>query len=214
MKKTWIMAVLAAAFLYACKNKKNDATKVAGPSAETNSPASTTTAPDPRADSAAIRSVITGFYNWYDTAYQALDDYPLYRSAKKNGGPPYRIDWTVAENYQRYLRAAAPQLGESFLAAQKRFLQSCDSAFKVDTEDELPYGFDYDWYTNSQEEPAYLIEQLNKPGAWDIRIRGEEAVVAIKGSYNDGSREVVQTILKVDMKKEGGSWKIANIGGE
>ncbi len=63
--------------------------------------------------------------------------------------------------YQDFIRTSAPQLGEEFIKNQKHFFEQCDSAFKVDVKDEIPYGFDWDWYTNSQEDPQYLLDEMN-----------------------------------------------------
>lgn len=213
MRKHWIMAGLAALTLGSCQSGKKEKAAAATTSA-TAAETPVTATPDPGKDSAAIRNLVSSFYQWYDKGYQALYNYKLYSSPKKNGGPPYRINWTEVERYQQYLRQAAPQLSTGFFETQRQFLQSCDSAFQVDREDEIPYGFDYDWYTNSQEEPAYLLEQLDKPGAWRIAVNGDGATVDIRGSYDDGTRQVEQTILKLDLRREAGSWKIIKIGGE
>lgn len=165
-------------------------------------------------DSTAIRQVIRDFYSWYKDHYERLMDFQLYSSIKKNDGPPYAINWSQVEKYQAFIKDSVPQLGQAFLESQRMMLQECDSAFKVDTEDEIPYGFDYDWYTNSQEDPEYYSGEVNKPLAWKMRVNGEEAQVEVTGAYEDNGVSRESVILSLLMKKEKGRWTIARIGNE
>ena len=112
----------------------------------------------------------------------------------------------------QFIRSAAPQLGEEFISNQKHFFQQCDSAFKKDVEDEIPYGFDYDWYTNSQEDAQYLVDEINKNKPWSISITGDNAFVEVKGDLDDNGKKTESTFLTLYMKKESGQWKIAKIG--
>src|SRR4030095_6627578 len=102
-------------------------------------------------------------------------------------------------------------LGEEFIKNKRKFLKECDSAFKVDTEDDLPYGFDYDWYTNSQEEISYTVEELKNADKWVIRVKGNTAEVEV---HNDSGNGSVKTyaFMCYTMSREKGKWKIANIG--
>jgi len=210
MKKIMII-VSAVGLLYACKGKKE---APAGDAHETtNRPAAA--ADD---DSVQIRKVVTGFYNWYGNNYKKLMDFSLYSGIKKKDHPPYKINWEIVEKYQAFIRDSVPQLGQAFLASQKEMLRQCDSAFKVDTEDEIPYGFDYDWYTNSQEDTKYYVDEVNKPHHWDLTINGDNATVGVKGDYtineNGKEKNAEAVILKLQMKKENGKWTIARIGNE
>lgn len=208
MKKITI-AILVAASLWACKGKKEEPAKTEEKNETINTPAE---------DSAQIRKVITDFYNWYENNYQKLMDYKLYSSIKKADNPPYKINWDEVEKYQAFIRDSIPQLGQEFLQNQKKMLQQCDSAFKVDTEDEIPYGFDYDWYTNSQEDTKYTTDEVNKPLNWDLAVNGDYANVGVKGNYmtneNGTEKKSEAVILKLQMKKENGKWTIARIGNE
>lgn len=209
MKKITLTLFILAA-LYACKGKKEE------PAA--NEPKTTETAGTVAEDSAQIRKVITDFYNWYGRNDMKLMKYDLYSGIKKKDAPPYKINWDEVEKYQAFLRDSVPQLGQEFLQNQKKMLQQCDSAFKVDTEDEVPYGFDYDWYTNSQEDTKYTTDEINKPLGWDITVNGDYANVGVKGvviSYENGNeKKKEEVILKLQMKKENGKWTIARIGNE
>jgi len=200
-----LFLLMVSASLIACSNKKKEA--------EPEKTAEVTTTVSVAEDSAAIRQVILDFYNWYTPNYEKLMDYQLYKGVKKPHTPPYQIDWPIVDKYQAYLRQAAPQLGEDFYKAQKSMLAQADSAFKVDLEEELPYGFDYDWYTNSQEEPSYFLDGIKASKKWMIQVKGEDATVEIEApeSENFASGSL---LIFVGLKKENGQWKIARIGND
>lgn len=166
----------------------------------------TTTAADPAKDSAEIRAVVTSFYNWYNTNYTKLMKFDLYSGIKKKEAPPYKINWDQVEKYQQFIHDSIPQLGSAFLANQKHFFEQCDSAFKKDVQDDIPYGFDYDWYTNSQEEVQYTLDEIKKNN-WIITPSGADARVQI-----GGSKESNDSGLIIFMKKENDKWTIAKIG--
>jgi hypothetical protein len=203
--KTFLMFLLAGAILIiSCKDKKQNSAN------ETQQPTATA---DPVKDSAEIRAAITSFYNWYTTNYTKLMKYDLYSGIKKEDAPPYKINWDGVEKYQQFIRDSIPQLGEEFLKNQKRFFEQCDSAFKKDVEDDIPYGFDYDWYTNSQEDSQYLLDGINKSAKWIINVKGDDATVEI-GAPEDKNYVSGSLLIQLDMKKENGAWKIAKIGND
>jgi hypothetical protein len=212
MKKL-IPVLIITTFTFAyCKDKKNEPGKNADqPKTEeaTQSPKQ-----DTAKDSAEIRKVITDFYNWYNKNFAKFQSYELYTSIKKKNNPPYKIDWDEVTKYQDFIRTSVPQLGEEFIKNQKHFFEQCDSAFKVDVQDELPYGFDYDWYTNGQDDPQYLVDEINKARPWPISWAGDYATVAVKGAYDNNGKQEESTFITLTMKKENGQWKIAKIGTE
>lgn len=208
------MRLFISAFLFitfvgfmACKDKKKGTEMVA-----VAEPKTAEVAQDAAKDSTAIRKLITDFYNLYNKNYSTFQAYNLYSSSKKKGMPPYKINWDQVEKYQNFIRTSIPQLGEEFIGNQKRFFRQCDSAFKVDVEDELPYGFDYDWYTNSQEDAQYSVDEINKPTAWLITRSGDYATVEVKGWYDNNGKKALTAFITLTMKKENGQWKIAKIG--
>ncbi len=207
MKEIFSILSFAAISLLACNANTKPAEKNDAVEKKTEE-----TVADPAGDSTEIRKVITDFYNWYNTNYTKFQGYNLYSSIKKKDLPPYKINWDEVEKYQQFIRTSVPQLGEEFIINQKRFLQQCDSAFKIDVNDDIPYGFDYDWYTSSQEEPSYLLDGINKSGKWIINVKGEVASVEI-GAPDDKDYLAGSLLLYVGMKKENGQWKIAKIGG-
>ena len=164
------------------------------------------------ADSVQIRNTIITFYNWYNKNYTKFQAFTLYTSVKTKEGPPYKINWKEAERYFIFLRTAVPGLSEAFIKNQRIFFKQCDSAFKVNTEDEIPYGFDYDWYTNSQEEPQWLVDELKKSKQWVTSVKGNDANVDVLGYYIDQGNKVETVVMCFSMKKEKGKWKIAKIG--
>ncbi|MEO7922757.1 MAG: hypothetical protein ABIR30_03705 [Chitinophagaceae bacterium] len=193
----------------ACKDKKqNQAT-------ENNTETKMETSADPVKDSAGIRTVITDFYNWYakEINYKKLQKFDLYSGTKKKDAPPYKINWEEVDKYQAFIRDSVPQLGEEFLKNQKILFTKADSAFKVDVNDEVPYYFDYDWYTNSQEDPQYLLDGINKSNKWVVIVKGDNATVEI-GSPEDKNYISGSLLIQLDMQRENGNWKIAKIGND
>lgn len=198
VKRVLFFLSASAIIIAACKDKKQS------PGKETEHQDINFIA-DSAKDSSEIRAVITSFYNWYSTNYSRLMKYDLYSGISKEDGPPYKINWSEVVKYQQFIRDSIPQLGESFLQLQKHFFEQCDSAFKKDVEDDIPYGFDYDWYTNSQEDVQYRLDQINGPYTWIIKSEGNQANVQI-----GGSRPEID-IFVLYMKKENGKWTIAQV---
>lgn len=161
-------------------------------------------------DSAHIRTVVLDFYNWYNKNYEKFMEFRLYKGIKKNDMPPYKINWEEVKKYQDFIKSSVPNLGEEFLTDQLAFFKQCDSAFKVDVNDEIPYGFDYDWYTNSQEDPQYLLDEINKKeNKWQINVNGNIAKVKVNDNQNKD-----YAILTMLLKKEDDKWTIVKIGNE
>jgi hypothetical protein len=207
MKKIIFSLCIFFSGLMACKDKKKEAETPTVVEPKTESSVS-----DPAKDSTEIRKVITEFYNWYTRNDTKFQEYDLYSGIKKKDEPPYKINWEEVTKYQDFIRTSVPQLSEEFFTNQKKMLQQCDSAFKVDVTDELPYGFDYDWYTNSQEDPQYLLDEINKNKPWPINIEGSTAFVEVKGEFENNGKKELSTFVSLYMKKENGQWKIAKIG--
>ena len=209
MKRIIFFLFIATIGIVSCKDKKTTTEKDA---VATEQKTPEMAAADPAKDSTKVRTVIMNFYNWYNTSFTKFQEYHLYGGIKKKDMPPYKINWDQVTKYQDFIRTSVPQLGDEFLSNQKKFFQQCDSAFKVDVEDELPYGFDYDWYTNSQEDPSYLLDGINKSAKWMINVKGKEASVEI-GAPDHKDYLAGSLLLYVGMKKENGKWTIAKISG-
>ncbi len=205
MKRIIPALIIVALIAVSCKEKNK----------ETADMDKTTVNTDPAKDSAEIRQTVMDFYNWYHNNFRSFFRYNLYDGLKKADEPPYKFNWDEAEKYQQFIRDSVPYLGQAFLDNQLRFFKQCDSAFKVDVQDDIPYGFDYDWYTNSQEGTEYLLEDLRNPKTeWSIRINGDEATVAVKASREYEGKTETYTAIGLSMRKENGKWTIAKIGNE
>jgi len=163
-------------------------------------------------DSVQIKTTVLNFYNWYDKNWKKLDGFKLYNGIKVKDLPPYKINWKEAERYFSFIKINVPQLGEEFISNERKFFKQCDSAFKAEPKDEIPYGFDYDRFTNSQEEPDWFIDELKKAKQWAMTITGTTAAVDILGSYLDNGKELETVIMCLAMKKEKSRWKIVKIG--
>lgn len=198
--KYFVIVFFCTALIVSCKDKKQNAAS--------GQPATVVTS-DPVKDSTEIREVISSFYNWYDKNFAKFQTYDLYSGIRKKDAPPYKINWHEVKKYQQFIHDSIPQLGEEFNMNQKRFFEQCDSAFKVDVEDDIPYGFDFDWFTNSQEDTKYLLDEINKSLPWAITITGDKATVDVKGEYNNDGEKKTETTITIQMKKENGKWKIA-----
>jgi len=202
--KQFVLILFTATSLFACNNNKQETDPKQQPAV--------ITAAD-TGDSVNIRNVILDFYTWYTGNYDKMMGYQLYRGINKMDQPPYKINWDEVKRYQAFIKDSVPQLGKDFLDNQMKMFRQCDSAFKVDLADEIPYGFDYDWYTNSQEEPSYLLTGIRSSGKWIISINGDEASVEI-GAPEDKNYVPGSLLLFVGLKKENGQWKIAKIGND
>jgi hypothetical protein len=201
MKQLLIVFFAAALFATACKEKSKTEKD---PATQANSFS---------ADSTAIRETVVSFYEWYTKNWERFNRYDLYDGAKKEDAPPYKIDWDEAAKYKQFIQDSVPQLGATFVSNIDLLLRKCDSAFKVDVGDDVPYFFDFDWYTNTQEDPAYLLEEMKKSNQWDIKINGDDASVEVKG-FDEGGTRPAATVIRLQMKKESGQWKIAKTWSE
>jgi hypothetical protein len=204
--KQAIIFILAMTTLIACNNKKEE-------KQETTTVPTVETSADPAADSAAIRAVIIDFYTWYTANYKKLMGYNLYSSVKKNNGAPYKMNWEEVKRYQDFIRDSIPQLGDAYLVYQKGMFDKADSAFKVDLDGDVPAYFDYDWFTNSQEDPSYLLEGIKASQKWMLNVKGDEATVEI-GAPENKNYVSGSLLLFVGLKKENGQWTIAKIGND
>jgi hypothetical protein len=208
MKQTILFLFVLLSTLVSCNNSKTEKEgTVTTDTAMVESKAETSS------DSVAIRAVITGFYNWYTSNYKKLMGYDLYSSIKKNNGAPYKMNWEQVKKYQNFIRDSIPQLGDAFLVNQRQMFEKADSAFKIDIGDYVPYYFDFDWYTNSQEDPAYLLNGINKSQKWIVNVKGDEAWVEI-AAPDDKDYLAGSLLLYVGLKKENGQWTIAKIGND
>ncbi len=156
-------------------------------------------------DYAQIKNTINAFYKWYNTNWKKTNSFKIYKSKQGTEGPPYVIDWKEAERYFNHLRKNVSYLSEAFIQNEKQGFKNSEEDFKKYPEDELPSGFDYDHFTNTQEEPAYFLQELmKKDNQWKFNA-GTAGTIIVTIISNDGA-----VFFCGQMKKEKGVWKIAD----
>lgn len=160
-------------------------------------------------DSAQARTTVTNFYKWYNTNWKKLSAFRLYKGKTKKDSPPYVIDWEEAGRYFSYLRKNVPYFAEGFITTEKKRLTKAEIYFQKAPEDDIPAGFDYDSFTNSQESPGvFLKELLNGSNRWKI-IYPEKGQAHISVMYPEGD-----LFCCSDLVKEKGVWKITGLSCE
>ncbi|MEO7310169.1 MAG: hypothetical protein ABIX01_07225 [Chitinophagaceae bacterium] len=158
----------------------------------------------------AAKDAVVAFLKWYKTGNKGFDQYKLYMSAKaKTDGPPYKINWKTVEKHFAWIKAKAPLFAAAFIVNEKQFFEYCDLEYKKNPEDEIPSGFDYERVMGSQEDVAYVINDiwLKKGIVWKVTLRntGEaEVSIAEKGAPDD--EDAKEHFLMV---KENGKWRVA-----
>lgn len=203
--KQLILLAFTALSLTACKEKKQDPTQQ-----DTTPVATGSSFAD---DSTAIRKLVLDFYDWYTANDEQLMKFKLYSGKKKSDEPPYQLNWDQIDLYQAFIRDSVPYLGAAFLEQQRKMFKQVDSALKASPEDEIPFGFDYDWYTNSQEDPSYLLDGIKASGKWMLQIKGDDATLEI-GAPEDKNYVSGSLLIFIGLKKENGRWTISEIGND
>jgi hypothetical protein len=160
-------------------------------------------------DSTQIRTTITNFYKWYQKNTTRISGFRLYSETGKT--PPFKINWKEVDRYLGWLKINAPQLGGEFAHNERLFFKECEKEFATQEKDDVPFGFDGDRFTNSQE-PEYTLEEMKKARQWTVKINDATASVEAWGAYTDKGKEVETLIICFEMKKEKGKWTIAKIG--
>ena len=166
-------------------------------------------------DSVQIKNTVIQFYKWYKANWKQLAAFKLYKSRQHKEGPPYMINWKEVETYFSYLRHHVPYLGEAFIASERRAFKAIDAAFIKYPEDDVPAGFDYDRFTDTQQDPKWFWQELNKKAnTWTITISGNKATVVVKGK-NDQDKAAEDTdVFCGSVAKEKGTWKMATLACE
>ncbi len=154
------------------------------------------------------------FYKWYTANSSKVSAFKLYKSKKGKDGPPYAMNWTVVDSFFSYLRRNAPFLGEGFMKSERKNFKQIDAAFAKYPKDELPAGFDYDRFTDTQESPQWFWQQLNKKSTtWTIIVSGDKANIEVKGKGEANATEPLDLFCGKAVK-EGGVWKLATLACE
>lgn len=170
----------------------------------------------------AVKKVYIDFARWYKTHGSVLDGFDLISGVDTGDNglqPPYRMNWKNVEKYFATIRKKVPWLGETFIANERKFLKSCEKAWKKHPEEEIIMGFDYDRFVGGQESPDFMVNYtiLSKKILWRVDIKGDDATIYYmeKGARDDNNKPMKITDgTKVKMKKEKGVWKIALLQNE
>jgi hypothetical protein len=159
------------------------------------------------ADETVCKTTVIDFYKWYKANSRKIDAFVLYKGKKKNNMPPYIIDWKAVDRYFAFVRKSVPYLGEAFISNEKKFFADTQKDFDIYPDDEVPPGFDYDRFTDSQEDAKYTLSQviLNRKSQWDVKLKGNTAVV-----YITVPGGIEQQKAKVELTKEKDIWKISH----
>ncbi len=159
------------------------------------------------AEQRLVKQVVVDFYKWYAINDAKLYKFKLYKGKIEKDTPPYIVDWKVAEKYFTYIRKNVPWLGEAFIDNERKFLKQCQQSFNKYPEDEMPIGFDYDRFTDTQEDAKYTLSGtvLNKKMLWQINIKNNTT----KAEVFISEKQKTDEISKIEVVKEKDFWKIS-----
>ncbi len=155
-----------------------------------------------------IRQTIQTFYAWYFTHHKEASAFPEFMGhagLKAVTG----VNWDEVRKLHDYLRKNAPGLGEAYFQNDLEFLREKDSLFHAHPDEDM--GFDYDRFTQSQDDLSYLRRQLAARNRWDITINNDTAYVT---AYGRKGSPIPDFAFSWEMRKESGLWKIARIQGD
>jgi hypothetical protein len=163
-------------------------------------------------DSVQIEHTITSFYKWYNNNWEKVNAFKLYNSKTGPEGPPYIVNWKGVKKYFTYLKKEAPQLHPEFYLAEREEFKRLQKGFDKNPQEAIAIGFDYDRFTNSQDEPQWFITELKKTAKWQIDYKtNTEAIITLWQSASDARGDYQYQLMCFDMKKTGKGWKIAAI---
>jgi hypothetical protein len=164
-------------------------------------------------DSLLIKSKITNFYKWYNKNWKKIDAFRLYTGKGKEGyNPPYKINKKEVDRYFAHLRKNVLYVGETFIKNERQHFKWADSMFAKNPEDEITSGFDYDRFTQTQEEPQYFLDELlKKNNRWVVSITKNIAIAKVFVKDTSAENQGEWKLLCAEMVKEKGNWKIARL---
>lgn len=166
-----------------------------------------------KTDTDKIKSTVTNFYKWYHVNWQKISSFQLYTGKGGKDTPPYHIDWKVANRYFNFLRKNVSYVNEEFIQAEKKHFQYADSMFRVYPDDEIAIGFDYDRFTNSQEDPKWFLDVLTKKSTrWVINKSGNQAMLTLVEKNADKNNPDNTEFMCLHLRKAKEIWKISKIG--
>ncbi len=163
-------------------------------------------------DKAQIKNVVTGFYNWYNKNWKKVNAFKLYSGTGADKEvPPFRVDWKEVDRYTVWMKKNAFYFTNQYFINERKDFQWADSMIQTEPQSEIMYGFDYDRFTLSQEEPQWFVNELNrKSNKWNITINGNKAKISVI-SLDVNTKENWEVFCG-EMHKEKNVWKISRLG--
>ncbi len=159
----------------------------------------------------AIKKIFFDFLNFYQKNEQKFQSFNLYKGTGEEGGPPYHIQWKEVENYCSWLRKNVPYAGEAYIKNERKDFKYYDSMFRVEPDEEIPFGFDFDRWSGSQEDIKYMIDLYTSPkNKYIVIINGNKAILRIGGELPEGADEPDRGWSEVNFIKEKMKWKMAD----
>lgn len=172
--------------------------------------ASLTTSAQHTSEEKIIKKVFFDFLQFYKKNVRAFNSFQLYKGTGKEQNPPYRIQWSEAERYFKYLRTKVPYVGEAYIKSERNDFKFYDSCYKADPDEEIVVGFDFDRWAGGQDDPEYLVKWHTDPkNIYQVTITGNTAILRIGSPLWDGAAEIDRNWETVPFIKEKGKWKMA-----
>ena len=168
----------------------------------------------------SIKKIFFDFLKFYQKNEKKFNSFQLYKGVGKENNPPYKIQWKEVERYFTWLRTNVSYVGEEYIKNERLHFKYSDSCFKVDPEEEIPMGFDYDRWAGGQEDITYTMKWYTDPNnKFQVIIKGNKAVLRIGGDLWPGAEEKDRGWSEVPFVKEKarlngkvgqGKWKMAD----
>ena len=163
------------------------------------------------AEQRSIKKTFFDFLKFYQKNEAKFNSFHLYKGVGKESNPPFKMQWKEVDRYFAYLRSSVPFVGEACIKAEKKHFLFSDSCFKVDLEDELPAGFDYDRWAGGQESIEHTMRWYSSPkNNYEVIISGNTAVLKIGAELWEGADTKDRNWSFVPFVKEKGKWKMAD----
>ncbi len=150
-------------------------------------------------DSAAIASVIHGFYQWYDPfVNDRKNDIDFIKVVGKHN----TLDLPLFEKYLASIKASG-FVSSEFLDKETAYYQACAKLWQKEEVGDIPSGMDANKYFCAQDWdlPFWTTSPIRISPNGDNRVKA-----TLYGTHGDGSRE-----QNFELKKEDNKWLLTKI---